>query len=330
MKNKFKHFWIFSIAALIIIGITACDLFEEDDVAVTGVSLNKSSASINVGANETLTATISPNDATNKDLVWTSSNTTIATVSSNGVVTGVAVGTAVIVVSTSDGGFTATCNVTVNAAVSRPNGNGGVSVEADGTLKITADLWIFDTREANPQLRRAEANFSSPVIIAMRGNQLEIADGIKDGRLDISIDIPQNNDLFTWGSFLGEMGEGTVVEGADVLIGGFDLGGGEGYLSFVANAERRQHEGIDNGEPFLYGELFGFLYSTGNASLRGSYTENDEHSDEITYNNFDVRLASGWNSVSTSYTYELASQIHYTFNSESKSPPTGARWVLHY
>ena len=84
-----------------------------DTVAVTGVSLNKSSLSLKVNASETLTATVNPSNATNKDVTWESSNTSVATVS-NGTVKGIAKGSATITVKTSDGNFTATCSVTVS------------------------------------------------------------------------------------------------------------------------------------------------------------------------------------------------------------------------
>jgi len=85
-------------------------------IAVTGVSLNKATASLNVGASETLVATVAPSNATNKAVSWSTSNASVATVS-GGTVTGVAGGTATITVATADGGKTATCAVTVNAGV---------------------------------------------------------------------------------------------------------------------------------------------------------------------------------------------------------------------
>ena len=87
----------------------------DSTVHVTGVTLNKNSTSITAGGSETLTATVSPNNATNKSVTWSSSNTGIATVS-NGTVTGVAGGTATITVTTTDGSHTATCTVTVTTA----------------------------------------------------------------------------------------------------------------------------------------------------------------------------------------------------------------------
>ncbi len=82
------------------------------DVSVTSVSLNSSSESINVGGTVTLTATVLPSNATNKNVSWSSSNTSVATVS-GGTVTGVAKGTATITVTTQDGSKTDTCTITV-------------------------------------------------------------------------------------------------------------------------------------------------------------------------------------------------------------------------
>jgi uncharacterized protein YjdB/endonuclease I len=81
-------------------------------VAVTSVTLSPTTLALKVGQTSTLTATISPTNATNKAVTWSSSNTAIATVA-NGVVTAVAAGSATITVTTSDGGHTATCTVTV-------------------------------------------------------------------------------------------------------------------------------------------------------------------------------------------------------------------------
>ncbi len=69
-----------------------------------------------VGANETLTATVAPTNATDKTVTYKSSDATIASVDSKGKVTGVKAGTADITVTTKDGSKTAKCTVTVTAA----------------------------------------------------------------------------------------------------------------------------------------------------------------------------------------------------------------------
>ena len=82
-------------------------------IAVTGVSLNINSRTINVNESFQLTATVAPSNATNKNVSWSSNNTSVATVSATGLVTASAAGTAVITVTTDDGSKTASCTITV-------------------------------------------------------------------------------------------------------------------------------------------------------------------------------------------------------------------------
>ena len=85
-------------------------------VDVTGVSLNKSTTTLTVGETESLIATVSPSNATNQAVTWSSDNTSVATVSSSGIVTAKAVGVTTITVKTNDGNKIAACSVTVQAA----------------------------------------------------------------------------------------------------------------------------------------------------------------------------------------------------------------------
>lgn len=85
-------------------------------ISVTGIALDKSELSLSEGDRATLTATVTPSDATNQNVTWTSDNTAVATVSDAGLVTAIAVGTANITVTTEDGAYTATCAVTVSTA----------------------------------------------------------------------------------------------------------------------------------------------------------------------------------------------------------------------
>jgi uncharacterized protein YjdB len=83
-----------------------------NDVKPTKVTLSKASLTLNVGKTHTLKATVSPGNATNKNVTWTSSNKKVATVSSSGKVKGIKKGTATITVKTANG-KTAKCKVTV-------------------------------------------------------------------------------------------------------------------------------------------------------------------------------------------------------------------------
>ncbi|MFF2094312.1 Ig-like domain-containing protein [Paenibacillus sp. NPDC058174] len=105
--------------------ITASD--PNAQVGVTGVSLNQSALSLGKGKTTALTATVQPANATNKAVVWSSSAPSVATVNSNGVVTAVAAGTAVITATTADGAYTASSTVTViNEPLFQDNFSGGL------------------------------------------------------------------------------------------------------------------------------------------------------------------------------------------------------------
>ena len=85
-------------------------------IHVTSISLNKSSLRLQAGANATLVASISPVNADNKQVTWSSSDTGIATVE-DGVVTGAKPGVVKITARSVDGGYTAVCEVTVTETV---------------------------------------------------------------------------------------------------------------------------------------------------------------------------------------------------------------------
>lgn len=82
-------------------------------IKVNSVSLNKKSISLVKGDTETLRATINPNNATSQNVTWSSSDSNIATVSSDGKITAKSKGTVTITVKTNDGGYTDNCTVTV-------------------------------------------------------------------------------------------------------------------------------------------------------------------------------------------------------------------------
>ena len=92
----------------------------ETIVPTTGISLNKTSCSLEKGKTYQLTATVTPSNATNQKVIWSSSDTTVATVSSTGVITAKKEGTTVITGKTVAGGHKATCTVTVTAPSSTP------------------------------------------------------------------------------------------------------------------------------------------------------------------------------------------------------------------
>ena len=108
------HYLLLSIS---LITTYSCKKEKVKSVSVTGVGLNKTSTTLIEGETETLVATVMPENATDKSVVWESGNESAATVSQEGLVTAVGEGKATITVKTNDGGFSASCEVTVNKKV---------------------------------------------------------------------------------------------------------------------------------------------------------------------------------------------------------------------
>lgn len=129
------------IGLILLIGIllTAC----KKEVNVTGVALNKTSLTLIIGNTETLTVEVSPADAEDKSVMWTSSNDAVATVN-GGIVTAIGEGNATITVETSDGGFTATCSVIVEPVpvdvTSVVLNETTVNLKVDDTKQLTATI----------------------------------------------------------------------------------------------------------------------------------------------------------------------------------------------
>jgi uncharacterized protein YjdB len=117
-------------------------------VNVTGVTISGSSSPLTVGQTRALTHTVAPSNATNKAVTWSSSNSCVASVNSQGVVTARIPGTATITVTTISGNKTASVSITVIAATQPPPANvpvtgvsisgGGGSLDVGKTRTLTA------------------------------------------------------------------------------------------------------------------------------------------------------------------------------------------------
>ena len=104
------------------------------NIPVSGVALNTTTATLEVGKTTTLTATVEPSDATNNDVTWTSSNENVATVDANGTVKALAAGTTAITATAADGsGKYATCTVTVTGGTTPSQPGGGSSGGGGGS-----------------------------------------------------------------------------------------------------------------------------------------------------------------------------------------------------
>lgn len=197
-------------------------------VLVTGISLNSTSATMTVGDTKSLTATITPTNATNKDITWSSSNTSVATVSTSGVVTAINAGTATITATATDGsGKNASCSLMVkekepSVTVTVKFTSGSVSVYDSGDLSdlqmsqgssgdklvinlVSGQQYIYNASEIADILfeENGSDNPSSPIDDGTRHNGYEYVDlglSVKWATMNVGANSPTDaGGYYAWG-----------------------------------------------------------------------------------------------------------------------------------
>ena len=143
-------------------------------VPATGITLNKTATTMNVGATETLAATVTPANATNKAVSWSSSNMSVVTIDQNGVVAAVAPGTATITATTTDGtNLSATCAVTVvQPATGIALNKAATTINAGSAETLTATVTPGNATNPAVSWRSSAptvATVSSVGVVAARG-----------------------------------------------------------------------------------------------------------------------------------------------------------------
>ena len=132
LKMTIKNFLSCTLSFILAVSLLGCKDDEPTIVPVDSVSISKTTVTLMEGDSETLSATVSPSNATNPSISWSSSRTDVATVDGEGKVTAVKAGSATITVITTDGSKTAACEVTVEP---RPIKVSGISVDKN-TLEL--------------------------------------------------------------------------------------------------------------------------------------------------------------------------------------------------
>lgn len=172
-------------------GYTASCLVTVSRIAVTGVTLSDSGATIAIGSTKTITATIAPSNATNKYLWWECSNTSVCTINRGGytdptlettcTITAVGAGSATVTVHTSDGNKTAVCNVNVPAPAPTMTGigirgySGAVNKGSSVTLQIVT-VWS-DGHEEDVTYANGWSGYTSIFSLSGGGTFTGIAGG---------------------------------------------------------------------------------------------------------------------------------------------------------
>lgn len=170
MKNSFLKVLCFVFALMLL----SCS--KEKEISVTSVSINPESVSVEVGETIQLRATILPSDASDKSLTWSSSNQTVATITSSGLVTAITEGTSII--TALSGGKSAKCTVTVKksfvAVTSLSLNKTELSLEKGKAEKLIAIVKPDDATEKNVNWSSSNPSIAS---VDEKGNVSAVARG---------------------------------------------------------------------------------------------------------------------------------------------------------
>lgn len=175
------------------LAFTSCNLGgggdeDSEDVNVTGVSLQKTSLTVAVGGGEILEYTITPQEANDQEVTWSSSDPEVVTVDERGLVEGVKIGSAIITITTNDGGKTATCEVTVVAEIVEVTGI--TLAPTTATVQVAATTTLVATvMPANASDKTVTWTTSDATIATVAGG---VVTGVKAGTATIT--ATTNND----------------------------------------------------------------------------------------------------------------------------------------
>ena len=191
---------------------------------VTGVILDKSSATLTEGDELALTATVNPDNATNKNVTWTSSNSSVASVS-NGKVTALKAGKATITVRTDDGGKTATCEVTVNAKVYPVTGvtldKTSASLTEGDELTLTAIVTPDNATNKNVTWSSSNpsvASVSNGKVTALKAGKTTITVKTEDGGKTATCEVTVNAKVYPVTGVTLDKSSVTLTEGDELTL----------------------------------------------------------------------------------------------------------------
>ena len=163
-------------------------------VPAKSISLNSMSLTINKGETSQLIATFVPDNASNKNVSWSSNDPSVASVDENGLVTGLKAGKVVITATTEDGGFTASCEVTVNVPVEGINLNASsVNMPKGKTFQLYATIAPDDAVNKNVSWSSSDSSVvtvdDNGLIKALKQGSATITATTVDGGFSASCDV---------------------------------------------------------------------------------------------------------------------------------------------
>ncbi len=191
-------------------------VLEEGAKWVDSITLNVQNMTLKVGESQQLSATISPTDATNQNLLYESLNPSVATVDGTGMVTAKDAGTATILVTTQDGSNVwASCIVGVDAAEDSSGSNEGGSTGNDsGSTNPPENGW-YEVDGAKYWYENGVRQGYDPYNESYRGKEIYDSDSdawywldnVQDGAMATGKDVYQESLAGDWGDYIGEDGQ---------------------------------------------------------------------------------------------------------------------------
>ena len=198
-----------------------------EPIAVTGITISGSATrNMTVGQTSQLTANITPSNATNQNITWTSSNTAVATVSANGQVTTISAGTATITARSTDGNRTANVTITVTAPPQQGNNNAVFSSKISAgnshtvALRNDGTVWAWGDNGGKLGDGTTTRYNYTPVQVQNLTNITAISVGNSQ-----TVALGSDGTVWTWGgNSHGQLGNGTtrnIVSGIPMQIQNF-------------------------------------------------------------------------------------------------------------
>lgn len=164
-----------------------------NNIKVSGISIDKTAITMNVGKTGTLKGTVAPSTATNKTLIYLSSNKAVATVSETGNVKAVGSGTAVITVKSAEGGFSKTCKVTVNKNVNTLTAKAKKPTVKYSKLKkknqTIARKNAITVSKAVGKVTYAKSSGNKKITVNKKTGKITVKKGLKKGTYKVKIKV---------------------------------------------------------------------------------------------------------------------------------------------
>ena len=212
--GNFRYLGTFNYYTTTSIFTLKSNIGNSSNVVPTSVSLSPATTTISVGVLKQLTATIIPSNSTNTNLIWSSSDASVASVDAYGVITAQKCGTATITVTTQDGSKTATCVVTVTGggAVSSVSlSKTSLSITKSG-LPQQISAYVLPTNACNSTVSWSTSNAAVATV-----NEIGQISGVEVGNCVITCKTSDGNKTATCNV--------TVTQGLNLITNGeFDNG----------------------------------------------------------------------------------------------------------